>query len=159
VSTLNNPLRINVGFLQNQPVGTVRDLHFDLTDFQLSPDFTPLTLKGVIRLDRTPQGIITEADLYATVMATCVRCLEDFQQTLHAQFAELYAYKEDAITEAGLVVPEDGNIDFTPLARDCLLLEIPIKSLCKPDCKGLCMVCGENLNLRTCEHQKQPVES
>jgi len=159
VSTLHNPLRINVGFLLNQPVGTVRDLHFDLTDYQLSPDFTPSTLKGVIRINRTAQGIIAQGDLYATVAATCVRCLEDFQQVLHSQFTELYSYKDHPTTESGLVVPEDGNVDFTPLARDCLLLEVPIKSLCRPDCKGLCVVCGENLNLKTCEHQKQPVES
>ena len=159
MSTLHNPLSINVGFLLNQPVGTVRDLHFDLTDYQLSPDFTPLTIKGVIRINRTPQGIIALGDLHASVMATCVRCLEDFQQDLHAQFTELYTYKDQPTTEAGLIVPEDGNVDFTPLVRDCLLLEVPIKSLCKPDCKGLCVVCGENLNLKTCEHQQQPVES
>ena len=159
MSTLHNPLRINVGFLLNQPVGTVRDLHFDLTDYQLSPDFTPLTLNGVVRINRTPQGIVALGDLHASMMATCVRCLEDFQQALHAQFTELYTYKDQPTTEAGLIVPEDGNVDFTPLVRDCLLLEVPIKSLCRPDCKGLCVVCGENLNLRTCEHQKQLVES
>lgn len=53
-------------------------------------------------------------------------------------------------------IPEDGNIDFGPILREYLLLEMPIKPLCKPDCKGLCTVCGENLNLTTCEHQLAP---
>ena len=59
--------------------------------------------------------------------------------------------------ESGLILPEDGHIDLEPLIREYLTLEIPIQPLCKPDCKGLCVECGENLNERLCEHQtKQP---
>jgi uncharacterized protein len=54
-----------------------------------------------------------------------------------------------------MVIPEDGNVDFAPLVREFLLLEVPIKLLCREDCIGLCSVCGENLNLTTCEHQAQ----
>jgi uncharacterized protein len=65
----------------------------------------------------------------------------------------MFAYKAFDFTESGLLVPEDGNIDLGPIVREYLMLEYPLKPLCKPDCQGLCTVCGENLNLGTCEHQ------
>ncbi len=83
----------------------------------------------------------------------CVRCLEPFDQKLDADFFEVFAYKSRNFTESGLYVPDDGNIDMGPLVREYLTVAMPIKPLCKPDCQGLCVICGENLNLSTCEHQ------
>ncbi len=152
------PLRVNVGFLLNQPAGTSREITFDLGDFKLSPDFETSTLKGAIRINRTPQGVLAQADFKAEIPATCVRCLEDFLQLIQTDFTELFSYKSHPTTEMGLIIPEDGNIDFAPLVREFLLLEVPIKLLCREDCKGLCSICGENLNQTVCEHQ-QKVES
>jgi len=36
--------------------------------------------------------------------------------------------------------------------REFMLLEVPISPLCRPDCKGLCLECGNNLNENTCDH-------
>ena len=147
------PLRVNVGFLLNQPAGTSREITFDLPDFKLSPDFETTSLNGNIRITRTPQGVLGQVDFKASMPATCVRCLEDYFQSLHTNFTELFSYKSHPTIELGMVIPEDGNIDFAPLVREYLLLEVPIKLLCKEDCKGLCSICGENLNQTTCEHQ------
>ena len=59
------------------------------------------------------------------------------------------------MTESGLLVPEDGQIDLEPLLREYALLEFPISPVCKPDCKGLCPVCGENLNRTDCGHRPE----
>ena len=147
------PLRVNVGFLLNQPAGTSREITFDLPDFKLSPDFETTSLNGNIRITRTPQGVLGQVDFEANMPATCVRCLEDYIQSLHTNFTELFSYKSHPTIELGMVIPEDGNIDFAPLVREYLLLEVPIKLLCKEDCKGLCSICGENLNQTSCEHQ------
>lgn len=152
-----HPLRINVGFLLNQPVGSNRDIHFDYTNIPLSPDFQIKKLEGVARINRTPQGILVDADFCAYQNEECVRCLEPFEQELHTRFQELFSFQSHPTTDPSLVVPEDGNLDLGPLTRDYLLLEKPIKALCKPDCKGLCSVCGEDLNLQPCIHQKQVV--
>ena len=45
--------------------------------------------------------------------------------------------------------------DLGPVVREYLLLEMPISPQCKADCKGLCDVCGANLNLGTCEHHPE----
>jgi len=74
---------------------------------------------------------------------------------LNASFTELFAYKTNALTDSGLLVPDNGDIDLAPLVREYLLLEVPIKPLCRPDCKGLCVVCGADLNVESCEHQQE----
>jgi uncharacterized protein len=149
------PLRINVGFLLNQPVGTCRDIHFDYADLKISPDFQISKLEGVARINRTPQGLLLDAEFAAYLTDECVRCLEPFEQELHTCFQELFSFQFHPTTEPSLVIPEDGNIDLAPLAREYLLLEKPIKALCKTDCKGLCTICGEDLNLHTCVHQSR----
>jgi uncharacterized protein len=152
VNLPRHPFRVNVGFLLNQPIGYNRDIHFEYPKVSLPPDLFLDNLKGGIRVSRTPQGILVLADFRAEVQMECVRCLVNFLQPLHAEFNELYAFNNRSTTESSFIFPEDGNIDLDPLVRECFLLEIPISSLCKPDCKGLCAVCGEDLNVQTCEH-------
>jgi uncharacterized protein len=154
VTSLRNPLRINAGFLINQPIGTSREIHIDLPETRLPPDLDVNNLNGLVRLTRTPKGVLVEADFSAEMKNECVRCLVEFSQTVVMEFSEMYAFNKRAVSESGLILPDDGNIDLAPLVREYLLLEIPIRPLCKPDCKGLCMECGEDLNVTTCEHEK-----
>ena len=147
------PLRINVGFFHNLPVGSYRDIHFEESEIHLPPDLDLKQFSGSVHISRTPQGLLFEGTFDATNMSECVRCLEPFELPLHVEFDEVYAYKSSSFTESGLYVPEDGNIDLSPVVREYMMLENPIKPICKPDCQGLCIVCGENLNLATCEHQ------
>jgi len=146
------PLRFNVGFLLNASIGTSRDIHFDFPGLRLANDLELSDFRGAVRITRTPQGMLVQADFRGNVNAECVRCLAGFLQPIQTVFNELYAFKTNAITESSLILPEDNNIDLAPLAREYLLLEIPISPVCKPDCKGLCPVCGEDLNVRICEH-------
>ncbi len=146
------PLRINVGFLLNQPIGYNRDIHFDCPQIQLDEEFSVQNLTGMARVNRTPQGILLQAEFECQVDVECVRCLKTALQTLDTNFEELYAFDERSLTESGLLLQEDGTIDLAPLAREYLLLEIPISPVCKADCKGLCPECGEDLNLTVCEH-------
>ena len=147
------PLKINVGFFFNLPIGSYRDIHFEFPELHLPPDLDVSDFSGSVHISRTPQGLLFEGKFNALTAMECVRCLEPFDEQLEIDFDEVYAYKTQTFTESGLYVPEDGNIDLAPLVREYLMLEYPIKSLCKPDCLGLCIECGENLNLVTCEHQ------
>ncbi len=157
VTPTRYPLRINVGFLIYQPIGTSRDFAFDLPLVRLSPDFELNAFGGNAHISRTPQGLLVEADFSGSLLQECVRCLEEYSQPLHTIFSELYSFRYRRNPESELFVPEDGQIDLGPLVREYLMLEMPIKSICRPDCKGLCPVCGENLNYTICEHQAQGV--
>jgi len=147
------PLKINVGFFFNLPIGSYRDIHFEFPELNLPPDLDVTNFSGQVHVSRTPQGLLFEGKFKAVVATECVRCLEPFNQPLETEFNEVYAYKYHSFTESGLYVPEDGNIDLSPIVREYLMLENPMKPLCRPDCQGLCVVCGENLNTGTCEHQ------
>jgi len=146
VSLPRNPLKFNAGFLLNFPIGASRDIHFEYPEIFLQPDFRLSDFAGVAKASRTPQGILIQGEFQGCALAECVRCLSEFKQPLHTTFDELYAFDQRSITESGLILPEDGNIDLEPLVREYLLIEMPISPVCKNNCLGLCPVCGQNLN-------------
>jgi uncharacterized protein len=149
------PLRINVGFLIHSPLGASRDIHFDFPSVQITEDFEIKELKGMVRLSRATQGILLQGEFRGKKGEECVRCLTGIMQYLETSFSEIYAFDEHSASDSGLLVPEDGNVDLAPLIREYLWIEVPINPICRPDCKGLCPVCGENLNETTCEHVAQ----
>jgi uncharacterized protein len=151
------PLRINVGFLIHAPISTSREIKFDLPAISLGSELNLQKLSGNVELTRTPNGILVQANFATSILAECVRCLDEFEQPLKVDFSDLYAFHTNSVTESSLIVPEDANIDLQPLLREYFLIEIPIKTVCRADCKGLCTVCGENLNHQTCEHQAEKI--
>ena len=136
-------LRLNVGFLIQQSVGSSRDFYFDLPTLSIEPDLKLQQLQGSARITRTPQGLLVQAELQAYFRTQCVRCLTSTDQQLHTEFTELYAFSLRSTSESELILPEDGYIDLGPLVREYLVLEITINPLCRPDCSGICAMCGE----------------
>lgn len=158
---MSNPrslLRLNVGFLINQAIGYSRDFPFDISKVHLPPDLDLLKLTGVARFTRTPQGLLAQIKMQASVELECVRCLSLYIHSLTVDFSELYAFSKKTVSETGLLLPENGYISLEPLLREYMLLEMPLKPLCKSACKGLCPVCGGNLNEKVCQHDDQPID-
>ncbi len=122
---------------------------------RLGEDLVVHEFVGTARFDRTPQGLLLQGDFSAQTTLECVRCLEDYTHTLKWTFTDLYAFDERSLSESNLLVPEDKQIDLEPLLREYALLEFPISPICRPDCKGLCPVCGENLNQTDCGHRPE----
>jgi uncharacterized protein len=141
-----NAFRLNIGFIVNQTIGYLRDFEIAFPELHVPPDLDLSDLAGVVRITRTPQGLLTQVKMSAVVQCECARCLTDFAQPLKIDFTELYAFSAHTASESGLILPEDGIIDLTPLVRDYMLLAIPISPLCRPDCPGLCPICGERLD-------------
>ena len=156
MTNLRRPLRLNVGFLIKSPIGTRRDFNFDYEKINLGEDLTLVDFTGTAFFDRTQQGLLLQGEFGAAADLECVRCLETFSQPLEWSFSDLYAFDNRNITDSGLLVPEDAQIDLELLLREYALLEFPISPVCKPDCRGLCPVCGENLNQIDCGHQPDP---
>jgi len=159
---LSNPrraFRLNVGFIVHQEVGYKREFPFEFEQIQIADDLDLRHFEGVADIGRTPQGLIVQAKFFAETTLECVRCLNEFEQSLTWEFTELFAFNKKSVSESDLLLPEDAHIDLQPLIREYALLEIPIKPICKPDCLGLCSVCGEDLNLRDCGHRDPTEES
>ncbi len=147
-------LRLNIGFLLNASVSTARELHFDDPQLLFEDHFVVTDFKGVVRMTRTQQGILFEGDFTGTVPGECGRCLCTFEMPVKAQFEELFHFRARSISDADLILPEDGYVELAPVVQEYFILDIPINPLCKEDCRGLCIECGANLNETTCVHQQ-----
>lgn len=150
--------RINIGFLINKPAGYTREIPFEYDEFELEGDFSVDDLKGTITLERTRNGIHSLAELSAMTEAECGRCLEPFKLQVKADFEEVFTFANHPLSEDEAIIPEDGYLEFEPLIREYLMLELPINPVCRIDCKGLCPVCGQNLNEEICSHQEMKFE-
>jgi uncharacterized protein len=150
----HSPFRLNVGFIVHQTVGFSRDFIFEVPEVRF-PDLVLAGLIGTVRVTRTPQGLLVQVKMHAAMQSECVRCLNHYEQSLDIDFTELYAFSKRSVTDADLLLPEDGYIDFEPLIREYMLLEVPIGPLCMIDCQGLCAICGENLNDHPHDHDTE----
>jgi len=145
---------LNVGFIINAPIGYNREFDFYFPKYK-DDDLLLTEVEGLAKVGRTPQGLIVQGNFSGKTILECVRCLTDYEQQLKWEFSELFAFKKENVTESGLMVPEDAHIDLEPLLREFALLEFPIKPLCRVDCQGLCMECGQNLNEKDCGHEPE----
>jgi uncharacterized protein len=159
VTNPRRPFRLNVGFIVHQEVGYKHEFPFEFEEIQISDDLDLRHFEGVATIGRTPQGLIVQADFSAETTLECVRCLNEFDYGLNGELTELYAFSKKSVSESGLILPDNAHIDLQPLIREYALLEIPIKPVCKPTCKGLCSVCGEDLNKTDCGHKDVAEES
>ncbi|NLG74275.1 MAG: DUF177 domain-containing protein [Chloroflexi bacterium] len=158
IPNANDLFRLNVGFIVHETAGYSRDFPFDVPEVWFPPDLYLKDLKGTVRVTRTAQGLLVQVNMGAAIKAQCSRCLIEFDLPLEIDFTELYAFTPDSVTDSGLILPENKKIDLSPLIRDEMLLDVPINPVCKPDCKGLCPECGENLNENPHRHDDEPVD-
>ena len=101
--------------------------------------------------------------LTTTLELRCSRCLEAFTLPVNSAFDLRYLPEgtaaPDADTDDGELADDDttatyykdDEIDLGDLMREQIYLALPMKPLCRPDCKGLCPQCGTNLNSDTCQ--------
>jgi uncharacterized protein len=99
------------------------------------------------RLDvsRTSTGYALRLRFTAELSGPCVRCLEPADTGIEIDTREV---DQPMTNDEELRSPyvSDGTLDVDRWASDALVLELPTQPLCRPDCAGLCPVCGESLN-------------
>ncbi len=151
----------NVAQLMKSPVGTslTADIHEE--NVQLDEDLKVIgPIVGKVRIRRVNQGLLVDGWVDVVLELTCTRCLKQFEQTVHLPFEERFYPTIDIVTGMPLpsieeedVFPIDDHhlIDLTEAIRQGVLLELPMVTLCKEDCKGLCSQCGHDLNLGSCD--------
>ncbi|MFT8889544.1 MAG: DUF177 domain-containing protein [Ethanoligenens sp.] len=92
--------------------------------------------------------------LHATVQAVrhvrCDRCLSPIHQPMQVVFENVLVTESQGDDSDELLVCAEQTLDMDALAKTNLLLSLPMKELCRPDCKGLCPNCGKNLNEGPC---------
>ncbi len=100
-----------------------------------------------LRMESVVEGVLVSGTVSGQVVGECSRCLDPIQDTVSVDVVELFAYPDSATSET---TDEDevsrltGNtIDLEPLVRDEVVLALPVAPLCRADCAGLCVDCGQ----------------
>lgn len=130
-------------------------------------DYESVPVEPAFRLDvsRTSAGYALRLRFEVGLSGPCFRCLEDATAKVEVDAREVDQpvepipvqgtsrhdpdqEEEDESSAAELVSPyvEEGTLDLSAWTRDALVLALPEQILCRPDCLGLCAVCGEPLN-------------
>ena len=152
------PLRLNVGFLVNSEFGYSHDIPIEEEKLRVAEDLILRNFNCVVHINRAPQGLLLTGEFEARLDVECGRCLNIFEHTVHWDMIELFAFHPKVDSEE-LQLPEDAQIDLAPIVRDYALTEVPINPVCKPDCKGLCPTCGQDLNKKDCGHRRDENDS
>jgi uncharacterized protein len=139
-------------------------------EFKLAPDWrklgsdedriigfeTPLSAR--IKLYSAGKKIAVEGSFSTRLLLRCDRCLEPYGWDLSRDF-RVYLTAAPPAEELEVELREDDlSLDFVDgdfidpdqILREQIILNVPMKTLCRKDCKGLCPLCGSNLNVSQC---------
>jgi uncharacterized protein len=112
---------------------------------------------GVV-VSRVASGTVFSLSFRARLHGPCYRCLEDAVLDVDVSSREYQATNPEESEELQTPYVEDERLDLSAWARDALSLMLPDKILCRPDCAGLCPVCGRDLNFEPHEHEEETVD-
>jgi uncharacterized protein len=133
---------VKIPVSQISPKGYHKELEIEdlveqlqLNDFKLSS-----APKAVVDIEKSSEKLNGRVEFSADFKVTCSRCAEEFDY--HLEKLIKFKYKVDSI----------NKIDISSMILEEIILNLPPKVLCRPDCRGLCLICGQNLNNGSCEH-------
>lgn len=171
VKHASNGLQFNVAQLLKEATGAARSYEVE-TD--LAGDFdeefnivSPLT--GQVRFLRTGPNILATGVLQVNLEKNCGRCLTSFTTPVTIELEEEFFPTLDIVTGAAITQPseieaanlidEQHILDLLEVVRQEILVKSDSLFYCRPDCKGLCPHCGQDLNVGSCNCQNEAVDS
>lgn len=158
----------NVAGLLADGVGAART--YDVRDASIDlPEGLELAepLDGQVRLSRTNRGILVDARLATSLAGECARCLRPLTTPIDIELEEEYlpsidltsGRPVDTETEPeALRLTDHHELDLEPSVRDAISLAEPIAPLDRPDCPGLCVVCGLPLDEGEHDHPDDDID-
>ena len=163
-------LQFNVSQLLKEPTGATRNYEVVAeVAGNLAEDVSfvsPIT--GHVKLVHTGPNIMVTGELQGDIEKICGRCLAAFVTPVEVEIEEMFYPAVDVLTGASLPQPPDAAeanriderpiLDLSEVARQEFLLESEGFRYCRPDCKGLCPHCGEDLNQGACNCQEEDVD-
>jgi uncharacterized protein len=147
-------LVVNVAGLLGEAPGSLREIAVDVAELDL-------------RVGRTNRGVIVTGRVRTALADTCGRCLAPLRIAIDAPIEEEVlplvdlqsGLRLDTTAEPEVFrLTDHHELDLEPLAREAILLAAPIAPVCRPDCRGLCPECGEDLNDGAHDHGDAPVD-
>ncbi len=122
----------------------------NLRDYELfngKPFITPVAVEGVLK---NVAGIVTlHYSVHFTMALKCDRCLKEFEQVFSEKFEHVLVNRLES-EDGDFILVEDMLLNLDELVISDVVLSMPSKILCSEDCKGLCPICGKDLNQGDC---------
>jgi DUF177 domain-containing protein len=115
----------------------------------------PQTIPAELSITRASSGTVFGLAFRARVHGPCYRCLVEAVVDVPINGREYQAARPGDDEELKTPYVSDDMLDLTAWARDAIALALPEQILCRPDCAGLCPVCGVNLNVEPHEHDEE----
>lgn len=133
---------------------------FDLATIEVGDEvFTligPAAFSAV--LTNAGAGLVATGSVTAHVLASCVRCLCDFETDIAGEIEGFYLRPDDVLAEddEAETVDGEGAVDLAPALIAALVVEAPFAPLHDEECEGLCPECGTDLNTESCACHEAP---
>ena len=154
-------MQVNVAQLLKEPIGATRDFEFD-GPWQQSEQASEGHARGKLRLMRTDDGIWASGPVEVSLDYTCSRCVVPFTSWVKLTVDDVFLPTADVATGARVRLEDDEEpesfrldehhvLDLSEAVRQYALAAAPLAPLCREDCKGLCQMCGADLNHGTCD--------
>lgn len=122
-------------------------------------EYTPTSLLHYdLFAQATDEFFSVAGTLSLSATTGCVRCLEDFTVVVNAPVDEMYFFTEveDEEGEPYPMIDENAELDLLPAFLEAVVSEAPFSPVHDDSCKGLCTVCGINLNTGSCDCDDRP---
>jgi uncharacterized protein len=152
-------MQYNIAQLLKEPIGSERT--YQLDEHLAGPQLGTDVARGPVHILRTHQGVLINATLEIRSALNCSRCLDGFDRSSTLYIEEEFFPPMDTEGGRSLGPPAESEgrwltdagqvLDLTEVVRECVVTDLPMKSLCGPECSGLCQTCGVNLNLAGCD--------
>ena len=144
-----------VGEVNSLPIDT--ELGFSQVEYQgICPITEPVRVVGAI----TVRAGVVQLSARATFVyhGRCDRCLNTFERTYDVPLEHILVATLEDEENDDYILLDQYQLDLADLTMADILLELPYKSLCREDCRGLCPMCGKNLNEGLCGCTRQSVD-
>lgn len=116
-----------------------------------------------VKLVKTHNQIILDGDLRLNAKFSCDRCATSFDSVIKTGYQMVYLFgqqpRNNGSTDLTYLPADADKIDLANDVHDYSILAIPMKKLCKEDCKGLCFKCGKDLNEGDCDCVKETMDN
>lgn len=128
-------LKFNVSNLLTQDIGATQEFEIYIKPKPDNPDKIK-QIKGMVTLMNADTKILGTFQVDVTIDLECSRCLEEFPKSYTLNFERQFQHRPQTDSE-DLPISPDQTLDIAEAIREEILLKIPLKPLCKNDCKGI----------------------
>jgi DUF177 domain-containing protein len=119
----------------------------------------PAAVPAELAITRASTGTLFQLKFATRLHGPCYRCLGDAVLEVAIDAREYQATNPQGSDELRTPYVEDDNLNLAAWSRDAVALALPDKILCRPDCAGLCPMCGKNLNDEPHVHDEEETDS